>query len=148
MMSRRTLLITGASLLIVGFLLGFIPQYLTNRSLNGQSAAARAETDSVRAQMRLDELGLLTGRIYLETNLKNYEMASKFSTRFFDGVRAEVSQTSDPARQKLLQTILTKRDTVTGGLAKGDPGTLSAVQELFQSVLELTHSEARQAGRG
>jgi hypothetical protein len=37
--------------------------------------------------------------------------------------------------------MLAKRDVVTGGLAKGDPGTLAAVQDLFQRTLASTGAD-------
>jgi hypothetical protein len=142
-MSRKTVVIIVGSLVVAAFLLGFIPQYLKSRDLEGQLNSARQELAGEQAKLQGDELDLLIGYVYLQTNQKNYGLASEYSTRFFNRVRTMVSQTSDPNRQKLFQAALSKRDSVTGGLAKGDPGTLADVQALFQSALETTQTDWR-----
>jgi hypothetical protein len=121
---------------VVAFLLGFVPQYLKARNLNNQLGALRQQLDSERGKSQMDELALLCGYAYLETNLKNYGLASQYSTKFFDRVRAMTIQAPDSGRQAFLQAALAQRDLVIGGLAKGDSGTVSAVQDLFQNALE------------
>jgi hypothetical protein len=140
-MSGKTMLIITGPLVVAAFLLGFIPQYRKSRDLESQLNSTRHElaTESVKRQG--DELDLLIGYVYLETNQKNYGLASAASTKFFNRVRSMAGQPSDPNRQKFLQAALSKRDAVTGGLAKGDPGTLGTVQELFQSALENTQTD-------
>ena len=91
----------------------------------------------------MDELALLCGYAYLETNLKNYGLASQYSTRFFDRVRAMASEAPNSGRQAFLQTPLARRDLVTGGLSKGDSSTVSAVQDLFQSALETAQTGSK-----
>ncbi len=134
-MNQKTLWIAGVTLLIVGFLLGFVPQFGKGRDLQKQLDEARHEIAAGREKMQKQELGLLIGQVYLETNRKNFGLASQHSTTFFDGARAMSNHTSDPNWQALLQSILTKRDAVTGGLAKADPGTVESVEGLFQQVL-------------
>lgn len=140
-MSRKTVVIIVGVLVVAAFLLGFIPEYLKSRDLEGQLNSGRQELSSQQARLQGDELDLLIGYVYLQTNQKNYGLASDYSTRFFNRVRSMASQASDPNRQKFFQTALSKRDAVTGGLAKGDPGTLGDVQALFQSALETTQTE-------
>ena len=88
----------------------------------------------------MDELGLLCGYVYLETNLKNYGLAGQYSTRFFDRVWAMNGQAPDSNRQAFLQSALAMRDSITQGLAKGDPSTVGALQDLFQSTLQTTQT--------
>lgn len=140
-MSRKTMLIITGSLVVAAFLLGFIPQYRKSRDLESQLNSTRHELASESVKLQGDELDLLIGYVYLETNQKNYGLASEASTKFFNRVRSMAGQPSDPNRQKFLQAALSKRDAVTGGLAKGDAGTLVSVQELFQSALESTQTD-------
>ena len=70
-MNQKTLLIVGGALVVVAFLLGFVPQYLNGRDLNNQLEAVRQQLASEREKSQMDELGLLCGHVYLETNLKN-----------------------------------------------------------------------------
>ena len=125
------------------FLLGFVPQYLKARELDSQLGTARRQFDSEREKAQIDELGLLCGYVYLETNLKNYGLAGQCSSRFFNRARAMMGQAHDSSRQDFLQEALAKRDLITGGLAKGDPSTMSAVQELFQRALETTQTVSK-----
>lgn len=135
-MNRKTRWIVGGVLFAAAFLLGFVPQYLKGRALDNQLSAARQQLNLEREKSHMDELGLLCGRVYLETNLRNYGLASQYSTKLFDGVQARMSQTPDANPQSFLQQTLAQRDAITGGLARGDPGTLSAVQDLFKRALE------------
>jgi hypothetical protein len=140
MRGKTTVIIAGA-LILAAFLLGYIPQYQKSRDLESQLNSTRHEPASASVKAAGDQLDLLIGYVYLETNQKNYGLASEASTKFFNRVRTVTGQPSDPNRQKFLQAALSKRDAVTGGLAKGDPGTLGAVQELFQGALETTQTD-------
>src|SRR5665213_1244170 len=142
-MDRKTILIVGGALVLAAFLLGFIPEYVKTRDLNKQMDAVQQQLNSEREKSQMEALGLLCGYIYLETNLKNYGLASQYSTQFFDRVRVMMGQQPDSNRQAFLQTALAKRDLVTAGLAKGDPGTLAAVQNLFYAALESTRTESK-----
>lgn len=94
------------------------------------------QLNSELEKSQMDELALLYGYAYLETNLKNYGLARQSSTRFFDSVRAMTSKAPNSGQQAFLQLALSRRDLITGGLAKGDSSTLSAMQDLFQNALE------------
>jgi hypothetical protein len=54
-----------------------------------------------------------------------------------------MSQAPDSNRQSFLQETLAQRDAVTGGLAQGDPGTLSAVKDLFKRALEAAENGSK-----
>lgn len=142
-MNQKTLWLAGLSLLVAGFLVGFLPQYLKARDLQQQLDAVRRDVTTGNEKMQRQELGLLIGQVYMETNRKNFGLASQYSTRFFDRARAMASQTSDPNWQSLLQSLLARRDAITGGLAKADPGTVEAVQALFRQVLEAVQSDRK-----
>jgi hypothetical protein len=142
-MNRKTGLIVVGVLVVAAFLLGFVPQYMKGRALDNQLSVVSQQLNSEREKSQMDELGLLCGRVYMETNLKNYGLASQSSTKFFDGVQAMMSQAPDTSRQSFLQETLAQRDAVTGGLAQGDPGTLFAVQDLFKRVLEVSQNGSK-----
>jgi hypothetical protein len=135
-MNRKIGLIAGGVLAVAAFLLGFVPQYMKGKALDNQLGVVRQQLNSEREKSQMDELGLLCGRIYLETNLKNYGLASQYSAKFFDRVQAMMSQAPDSNWQSFIQKTLAQRAAVTGGLAQGNPGTLSAVQELFRRGLQ------------
>lgn len=136
-MNRKMGFIIGGVLVVAAFLLGFVPQYLKGKALDDQLDTAHQQLNSEREKSQMDELGLLCGRVYLETSLKNYGLAGQNSTKFFDEVQAMMRQAPDSNRHSFLQETLAQRDAVTGGLAQGNPGTLSAVQDLWQQVLQV-----------
>jgi hypothetical protein len=142
-MNWKTRLIVGGVLIVAAFLLGFVPQYRKGRALDNQLSVVRQQLNSEREKSQMDELGLLCGHVYLETNLKNYGLASQYSTKFFDEIQTMISQAPDSNRQSFLQEALAQRDAVTGGLAQGDPGTLSAVQDMFKRVLEAAENGSK-----
>jgi hypothetical protein len=142
-MNRKIGLIVGGVLIVAAFLLGFVPQYMKSKALDNQLGAVRQQLNSERMKSQMDELGLLCGHVYLETNLKNYGLASQYSTKFFDGVQTMMSQAPDSNRQSFLQETLAQRDAVTGGLAQGNSGTLSAVQDLFKHALEAAENRSK-----
>jgi len=135
-MSQKTLWIVSGSLLVAGFLFGFVPQYSKGVDLQQQLVTAREEAATAREKSERRELGLMLGEVYLQTNLKNFGLAGQLSTKFFDTARAMSDQTSDPSWKTLLQSVLSQRDAITAGLAKADPATLEVVQGTFQRMLE------------
>ncbi len=131
---NRRFIVIGA-LVVAAFLLGFVPRYRKGKALEDQLGEVKQRLNAERDEAQMDELGLLCGRVYLETNLKNYGLASQDSSHFFDQVQAMMSQAPDANLQAFLQTTLAQRDAVTGGLAQGNPGIAPAVQDLFHSTL-------------
>jgi hypothetical protein len=135
-MNRKTALIVAGVLFVAAFLLGFVPQYLKAKALDTQLSAAHQQLNSELEKSQMNELGLLCGHVYLETSLKNYGLAGQYSTKFFNQVQTMARQAPDANRHTFLQQMLAQRDAVTAGLAQGNPGTLSTVQDLFQRVLQ------------
>jgi hypothetical protein len=75
---------------------------------------------------------------YFQANQKDYGLAAGTSTRFFDRTREVVNQTPEPGVKKPLEDLLSLRDTITAGLAKGDPAVLSDLQALFVKTRQAT----------
>jgi hypothetical protein len=140
-MTAKTGLVIGGILVVAAFLGGFIPEYLDNRQLHDQLEAIRQQTASTQERSAADSAALQIGYVYLQTNLKNYGVASQYATKFFDRVRGIGGQTTDPNWRSAIPTILSKRDEVIGGLAKGEASTVGAVQDIFQQTLQATQSE-------
>lgn len=128
--SRRV--IGWASLLVVVFLIGFLPPYVR---------ASRAESDLEAARQQIDQLQLrgAIGHVYFEATRKNYGLAGTDASRFFNDVRQAASRISDPARRSSLEQILDFRDTVTAGLARGDPSVLDALQAAYVKTHDATN---------
>jgi hypothetical protein len=143
MMNWKTLLIVGGSLVVAAFLLGFVPQYRKVKDLEDQLDSTRHELKLEQSKLQMADLSLLIGLVYVEANLKNFGLAGQHSTKFFDRVRTMAGSETDPNRKAFLQEALSRRDAITAGLAKGDPSTLPAVQDLFQRALKASPSSGQ-----
>ncbi len=130
-------LIIGTALLIVGLVLGFLPQYR-------QLAAARQETEVLRQQLavskRSDTLNAFRNRaalLYVETTRSNFTVALDLGSRYFTDLQAFSSQTADSALKQELSEILLSRDAIIAGLAKPDPAVAQQIQELFLKLQKI-----------
>lgn len=140
-MSWKAGLAGGAILVIAAFLFGFIPQYRKTTSLHEELTGAQQQLNAEREKSQMEKAGLLIGYIYLETNLKNYGLAGQSAPKFFDEVHAMANRTTNASWQALIPAVAAKRDQVISGLAKGDPATLAAVQDIFQRMLDATQGD-------
>jgi hypothetical protein len=116
--------IVGAAVLVVVFLLSFVPQYLRANRLESELQLSRQ--DAAGAELR-DLIGLA----YLQANQKNFGLAGETSSRFFQRIQQTAGEAADATRRKALEELLGARDKVTASLAKGDPGVIAELQDLF-----------------
>jgi hypothetical protein len=123
--------IPGVVLLVVVFLAGFLPSYVKAHRLENELREARREQSL--AQLR--DLASLT---YFQANQKDYGLAAGTATLFFDRTQEAVNQAPDASARKPLQELLSLRDPITAGLAKGDPGVLGDLQALFLKTRQAT----------
>jgi hypothetical protein len=119
------------ALVIVVFLAGFLPSYTRARHLGIELREARREQN-------LAQLRDLVSLAYFEANQKDYGLAASTTTRFFDSTRRAANQDPDASVRKLLEDLLSLRDPITAGLAKGEPGVLNDLQALFVKTRQAT----------
>jgi hypothetical protein len=124
-------------LLLAGFLIGFILQYSRLRQVQKELSASTTQLGSCQSSQQLSQLRDTATMMYLEVVQKNYGKAGEYSKVFFDKAQQILSSTDDPSLRNLLRDTLAIRDQITGDLAKGDAGALSATQSLL-SKLEQT----------
>ena len=120
-----------AIVLIVVFLVGFVPQYLKVNNLEAELRQARQGNTSA-------ELRDLAGLTYFQANQKNYGIATGTAGRFFNRVREVANQTPDANARKSYEDLLITRDKITAELAKGDPAAMGDLQELFVKTRRTT----------
>ena len=122
-------------LLVVAFAAGFLPQYAKGKRLEKELGVARQESN-------LAELRDLAGLVYLQAGQKDYGLAGGTSARFFNRTREVANQTPDSSGRKPLEDLLNLRDQITGELARGDPGVLNDLQNLFVKTRQATAASA------
>src|SRR5688572_14640505 len=96
-MTLRTKLIAAAAVLVVVFLVGFVPQYGRARALRTEVDSGQEHIASMQRKLKFAELRDLMGLVYLEMNQKNYGVARQHSTQFFTQARELAGSTSDPS---------------------------------------------------
>ena len=130
-------IIVGAMLLIVGALIGFVPQH-------SKLTSAQHEVDDLRQQLdvskRAEAMNSFRNRaalLYIETTRNNFTVALDMASKYFTDLRAFTDQTTDSTLKQELGNVLISRDAIIAGLAKADPAIGVQIQELFLKLQEI-----------
>ena len=127
-------LILWLVLLVIGFLAGFIPQYLETRRVRFALREANEERNSCRSGLATSQLGNIAAMLYLEATRKNYGTAGEYSSRLFTQIQQVLSTTADSPVKAALTDVLGARDTVTADLARGDPAVVTDLQPIVTKL--------------
>jgi type II secretory pathway pseudopilin PulG len=128
----------GAILLVVVFLVGFVPQFLEARRIRNELQSSSQQVMALERDLRMAELRDLSGMILLEALRQNYGLARDYSTRYFERLQEAVAESSDPATTADLRDLLGRRDSITAVLAQSDPASLTEIQALYGRTHEVT----------
>jgi len=125
--SMRRFIIYGA-LLLVAFLLGFVPMWLRARQCAGSLAEADRQLTLVRMQHNLASAAV-------DARRGDYEPARQAASQFFTSVRAEIDEgdASDltQAQRQGVTPLLAARDELITLLARSDPASADRLTELY-----------------
>ncbi|HEX2269836.1 MAG TPA: hypothetical protein VHH35_09885 [Pyrinomonadaceae bacterium] len=120
-----------AAVLLVGFLLGLIPMWLSARS-------RAAERDTAQHDLRLCRLerNLLSAAV--ESRRGEYERARLAASNFFTSLREQVDQTGgrsdlSVAQRESLKPLLDQRDDLITLLARSDPAAADRLAEMYMA---------------
>lgn len=122
------------ALIVAAYIVGYWPQH--RRLTESQKSLQGVGAQLADAQDRLRICGLQNRLLSLTEKVaeKNYGDAQKLSSDFFDGVRAEIAQTEKVELKSALEPILGMRDSVTAGLANGDPAILALLRQAMKNI--------------
>ena len=117
-----------ASVLLVIFLLGFVPMWLKARSIN--TALVESQRQLIRVSV---ESSLAAAAI--EARRGDYEPARQAASQFFTLLRAEIdrgdnSNFTRPEREGL-QPVFSGRDEIITLLARNDPASADRLSDLY-----------------
>jgi len=136
---------TSLACLIVGFLLGFIPEYIAKShvehsviALASQGETTQKSLHHTERQLHLNEFALQAAVVSADANSSNYADASASASALFTGMRDYVDHASDDQLKQPIEDVLLMRDTIISGLAKADPGVRPALNEIFLKLNELS----------
>ena len=117
-------LLVWAIVFLIGFLFGFVPQFLKAHSLNEQAKHCKSE-------LQLDQLRQYGALTYVAATQLNYGNASTFAQKFFTQAQQVASSPDNPTAQSLANEVLSARDKITADLAKGDSAVVGELQPII-----------------
>ncbi|MEN3334237.1 MAG: hypothetical protein V7641_3602 [Blastocatellia bacterium] len=123
----------AAGLLILAFLLGYLPSMISSRATEQQNV-------ELVHKLKDAELGSQLAMGSYEVNRNNYANAAQFSSKFFDGLREIISESKDQVLKQKLQAMLVRRDEITANLAQADPSVKEKLAQIYADYYEATHT--------
>jgi hypothetical protein len=129
---RRILIYAGV--LLIAFLIGFVPMWLKARGYASELAIARHELSATRLQNTL-------AAATIDARRGDYEPARQAASNFFTSLRSEVEKGADSAltesQKQGIQPIFAGRDEVITLLARSDPASADKLSDLYASYGKL-----------
>ena len=127
-----------ALILVVVFLLGLVPMWLTARS------RAR-ERDDARRELRLSEMENDLSAAVINARRGEYEPARQATSKFFTSLGAQCDVSTEPsdltrAQCEALRPSLGQRDELITLLARSDPASADRLTQVY-----VTHEKAMSA---
>jgi hypothetical protein len=134
--SMRRFIIYAVVLLVI-FLLGFVPMWLKARECAGSLAEAEHKLTLVTMQSNL-------ASAVIDARRGDYEPARQAVSQFFTSLRAEIdkgdtSNFTQPQREGL-QPLLAGRDELITLLARSDPASADRLSDLYVSYRKIMNS--------
>jgi hypothetical protein len=128
-------------LLVGGFLVGFIPQYLKNRELQSLLEEPQRRIDALERQVQMSELRDLASLLLLEASRQNYGLARDYSDQYYSKLNDAASAVKDPDLKKSLEGLAATRDSLATNLATANPASLEASQPIVMKTFEVTKNQ-------
>jgi hypothetical protein len=136
-------LVTGLVVLLVAgaFAAGWWPERTRRQQAEAELAEARRQQSEARSRLDAAEaqvrLGSLLGQLLALDDAVaagNFGEAQGLSSPFFDRVREEAARSGDAPARAALEAVLTRRDAVTAGLARGEPKVREALAPIAREL--------------
>ncbi len=127
-LTQRILIYAGV--LLIAFLIGFVPMWLKARGSASELAIARRELSLARLQNTL-------ASATIDARRGEYEPARQAASNFFTSLRAEADKGADSAltdsQKQNIQPLFAGRDEVITLLARSDPASADRLADLYAS---------------
>ena len=126
-----------AGVLLVVFLLGFVPMWLKARTANNTLTETEHQLTLVRTQNDL-------ASAVIDARRGDYEPARQAVSRFFTSLNEEINKASDSsytqAQRQALQPLSAGRDELITLLARNDPAAADRLSDLFVAYRKIMTS--------
>jgi len=123
-----------ALVLLVVFLLGFVPMWIKARSCGIALAGLEQQLTLAQAQNNL-------ATSVIDARRGDYEPARQAASQFFTSLRADVDKGDDSAlnaaQRAAVQPLFTQRDELITLLARSDPAAADRLSDLFASYRKI-----------
>jgi hypothetical protein len=123
----QRIVIYGFVLLLV-FLLGFIPMWLKNRTCASTLAEIEHQLVLIKMQSSLASAAI-------DARRGDYEPARQEASQFFTALQAETDiadgSNFTPAQKQAIQPLTFRRDEIITLLARGDPASADRLADLY-----------------
>jgi hypothetical protein len=123
-----------SALLLVAFLLGFIPMWWKSRECSSSLPEAERQLSLARLQNAL-------ASAVIDAQRGDYEPARQAASDFFTSLRAESDRGDasalSPAQTEGAQPLFTARDEIITLLARNDPASSDRLSDLYVSYLKI-----------
>lgn len=126
------------TLLLLAFMIGFLPRWLSERETVRQRDAAQAHLRVSQMQNRL-------GTAAMNARRGDYEAARVATSDFFTDLRAEIERQEsgfNSRQRKAVQPILDERDRVITLLARSDGAATERLTDLYLLYIEAINPSA------
>jgi len=130
---RRSLIYAGVLLIV--FLLGFVPMWLKARAAGARLAETQGQLTRAQIQNNLSSA-------VIDARRGEYEPARQAVSQFFTTVQAEVAKADSSsytqAQRTQLQQLFAGRDELITLLARSDPASADRLADLFVAYRKMT----------
>jgi hypothetical protein len=128
-------LILYAAVLLVVFLVGAVPFWMTARS-------RAQERDTAQAALRISTLQNTLANAAIDARRGEYEPARQATSDFFTNLHAEIERGRDSvfneAQQNILRSVFDTRDDTITLLARSDPASADRLVDLYNKYRQAT----------
>jgi len=124
----------------VGFLLGYIPEYLKNRDLRALLADPQTKIDSLELRVQMSEIRDLASLMLLELSRQNYGLARDYSDQYYTKVKDAADAVHDPKLKQSLEDLAATQSSLGPSLIAANPTSLTASQPIIAKTFEVTAS--------
>jgi hypothetical protein len=123
-----------AGVLLVVFLLGFVPMWLRGRTASSKLVETEHQLVLLTMQSNL-------ASAVIDAKRGDYEPARQAASQFFTSLQAEISKGNDShftqAQKEGLQPLFAGRDELITLLARSDPASADRLSDLFVAYRKL-----------
>jgi hypothetical protein len=123
-----------ATLLIVAFLVGFVPMWIKSRECS-------RNLSEVEHQLNIASIQNSLGSAVIDARRGDYESARQAASDFFTSLRAATDKVDGSAlslaQREEVQSLLTQRDEIITLLARGDLASADLLSDLYVSYREI-----------